>query len=484
MTDSHDRYQNPLAERYASEEMLAAFSNNSRYRTWRKLWIALAESEAELGLDISEVQLAEMRANAENIDFARVAEIEKQTRHDVVAHIHTFGEAAPSAKPIIHLGATSCFVTDNADAILIRRALEIVRSRLVRLLECLRDFSLEHKSLPALAYTHFQPAQVTTVGKRAALWAQDFLLDLEEVEHRLERLKFRGVKGTTGTQASFLRLFDGDSSKVEELDRLVTEKMGFSDRFRVTGQTYTRKQDDSVLHVLSGIAQSAHKMTNDIRMLQRLGEMEEPFAKKQVGSSAMPYKRNPMRSERIASLAKHVICEAQNGAWVHSTQWFERTLDDSANRRLSIPQSFLAIDAILILAVNVCDGLVIYPAVVEKTLHDELEFMASENLMMLATREGGDRQVLHEAIRDHAMEVTHERRTGGTETSLLARLEKDPLFASVKDRFAEAMNASAYIGRCPEQVEAFCADEVGPAIDRAKAAASESGSTTSWEVRV
>jgi len=490
MPDPRDRYQNPLAERYASEDMLRVFSDNHRYRTWRRLWIALAESQAELGLDVREDQIAEMRAHVEDIDYERVDEHERVLRHDVVAHIRAYAEVCPTAAPIIHLGATSCFVTDNADIVLIRGALEIVRSRLVRLLEGLRDFALEHRSLPTLAYTHFQPAQLTTVGKRAALWAQDFLLDLEEIDHRLATLRFRGVKGTTGTQASFLRLFDGDSPKVEELDALVTERMGFAERFRVTGQTYSRKQDESVLHALSGIAQSAHKMTNDIRLLQRFGELEEPFGAKQVGSSAMPYKRNPMRCERIASLAKHVICEAQNGAWIHGTQWFERTLDDSANRRLSIPQSFLGVDAILVLAVNVVEGMVVYPAVVRRTLDEELEFMASENLMMLAVRAGGDRQVLHERIRDHAMAVTQARRSvarasmEGHETSLLARLAADPLFAAVRDRIDEVGDPAAYIGRSPEQVDAFFRDEVAPRIARLPGTSGESTGGASWDVRV
>ncbi len=486
MPDPHDRYENPLAARYASEDMLRVFSANNRYRTWRRLWTALAEAQAELGLEIRREQVEEMRANVENIDYDRVAEHESALRHDVVAHIRAFAEVSPTAGPIIHLGATSCFVTDNADVILLRQALGIVRGRLARSLECLRDFANGHRSLPTLAYTHFQPAQLTTVGKRASLWAQDLLLDLEEVEHRLSRLRFRGAKGTTGTQASFLRLFDGDSAKVEELDRLVTEKMGFTERFRVTGQTYSRKQDEGVLQALSGIAQSTHKMSNDVRLLQRLGELEEPFGEKQVGSSAMPYKRNPMRSERIASLAKHVICEAQNGAWVHGTQWFERTLDDSANRRLSIPQSFLGVDAILILTVNVVDGLVVYPHVVRQTLQEELEFMASENLMMLAVRAGGDRQELHERIRDHAMEVTHARRTGAKGTSLLERLAGDPLFTAVKDRLEEVSDPAAYIGRSVEQVESFLRDEVTPAIDRVREAESAAGGGDggSWDLRV
>ena len=355
MSIESQSYQNPLVKRYASAEMLRIFSDDNRYRPWRRLWLALAESEAELGLNISEAQLDELRAHLDDIDYDRVAQHESELRHDVMAHIKTFGEACPSAAGIIHLGATSCYVTDNADCILNRQALELVRSRLVRLLGALERCALEYKELPALAYTHFQPAQLTSVGKRAAIWAQDLLLDLKEVQFRLDGLRFRGVKGTTGTQASFLRLFDGDTDKVEALDEMVTKKMDFEARFRVTGQTYTRKQDEATLHALSGLAQSAHKISNDVRLLQRLGEMEEPFETRQVGSSAMPYKRTPMRMERGSSLAKFVICEAQNGAWVHSTQWFERTLDDSANRRLSIPQSFLGIDAILILMVNVVE---------------------------------------------------------------------------------------------------------------------------------
>ena len=466
MTAPRDTWENPLATRYASSAMLRIFSDDSRYRTWRRLWVALAEAESELGLSISPAQVEQMRQHVDDIDYDRVAEWEGELRHDVMAHIRTFGECCPDAAPIIHLGATSCFVTDNADAILIRDALELVRARLGRLLAAFERFATEHRSLPTLAYTHFQPAQLTTVGKRAALWAQDFLLDLDEIEHRIERLRFRGVKGTTGTQASFLGLFDGDSSRVEELDRLVSEKMGFEARFRVTGQTYTRKQDDAVLHALSGVAQSAHKVSNDVRLLQRLGEMEEPFGTSQVGSSAMPYKRNPMRMERVSSLAKFVISAAQNGAWVHGTQWFERTLDDSANRRMSIPEAFLGIDAILILMHNVVDGLVVYPEVVNRTLEDELAFMASENLMMLAVREGGDRQQLHERIRDHAMQVTQARRSGGARNDLLERLAADPAFAAVKDRIGEICDPKDYIGRCPEQVDRFFRDEVAPALAR------------------
>ncbi len=483
MSTESQSYQNPLVKRYASAEMLRIFSDDNRYRTWRRLWLALAESEAELGLNISEAQLDELRAHLDDIDYDRVAQHESELRHDVMAHIKTFGEACPSAAGIIHLGATSCYVTDNADCILNRQALELVRSRLVRLLGALERFALEYKELPALAYTHFQPAQLTSVGKRAAIWAQDLLLDLKEVQFRLDGLRFRGVKGTTGTQASFLRLFDGDTDKVEALDEMVTKKMDFEARFRVTGQTYTRKQDEATLHALSGLAQSAHKISNDVRLLQRLGEMEEPFETRQVGSSAMPYKRNPMRMERVSSLAKFVICEAQNGAWVHSTQWFERTLDDSANRRLSIPQSFLGIDAILILMVNVVEGLVVYPEVIQRILKQEFDLMVSENLMMLAVKAGGDRQELHESIRDHAMEVVQARRGGDDDADLLLRLAEDPLFESVRENISEVSDPADYIGCSAAQVERFFAEEVRPAIELCGAGGDDSD-TSSWDVRV
>ncbi len=479
MNSPTDIYQNPLAQRYASKEMLRVFSDDLRYRTWRQLWIALAEAEQEVGLEISDEQIEEMRAHSESIDYGRVAALENELRHDVMAHITAFGELCPKARPIIHLGATSCFVTDNSDLCLLQKGLDLVRARLTHLLAAFRDFAVEHRSLPALAYTHFQPAQPTTVGKRAALWAQDFLLDLQDVDERRGRLRFRGVKGTTGTQASFLRLVDGDSDKVEELDRLVTQKMGFEDYFRVTGQTYTRKQDDAVLHALSGIAQSAHKFSNDARILQGVGELAEPFGSKQVGSSAMPYKRNPMRLERISSLAKFVICEAQNSAWIYSTQWFERTLDDSANRRLSIPQCFLAVDALLVLCVSVVRGLTVFPAIVTRRLREELPFMASENLLMLAVRAGGDRQELHERIRQHSMAVGQARQAGETGNDLLERLARDPLFASVKDRMAEVSDPAAYIGRSAEQVDRFFAEDVAPWLEH------ESGSEDpSWDVRV
>jgi len=478
--DERESYRDPLVERYASREMLEIFSAGHRYRTWRRLWLALAECEHELGLEITREQVEELRAHVDDpIDWDRVAEIERELRHDVMAHIAHFGERCPRARSIIHLGATSCFVTDNADILLARDGLRLLRTRLVALLAAFRDFALAHKDVPTLGYTHFQPAQLTTIGKRAALWAQDFLLDLQEVDRRLEELRFRGVKGTTGTQASFLRLFDGDDARVEELDRRVSERMGFERRFLITGQTYSRKQDDAVLHALSGIAQSAHKFSTDVRLLQAIGDMEEPFEKSQVGSSAMPWKRNPMRLERISSLAKYVLSQAQNAAWIHATQWFERTLDDSANRRLSIPQSFLAVDALLVVCVNVVRGLVVHPEIVRRRLEEELPFMASETVLMLAVRQGGDRGELHERIRGHAMEVARARKERGARNDLLERLAADPAFAKVRERIAELGDPAAHIGRAPRQVETFFRDEVGPWIrDHA------SSESASWDVSV
>lgn len=476
-----ETYRDPLVDRYASPEMVGIFSADRRHRTWRRLWLALAECERELGLEVREEQVRELRAHLDDpIDWARVAEIEREVRHDVMAHIAHWGESCPRARPIIHLGATSCFVTDNTDILLIRDGLGLVRSRLLALLRAFRDFALRHKDLPTLGYTHFQPAQLTTVGKRAALWAQDFLLDLQEVDARMRGLRFRGVKGTTGTQASFLRLFDGDGARVEELDRRVSERMGFERRFLVTGQTYSRKQDDQVLHALSGVAQSAHKFSTDARILQGIGDLEEPFGQGQVGSSAMPWKRNPMRLERISSLAKYVLCQAQNAAWIHATQWFERTLDDSASRRLSIPQCFLAIDALLVLCVNVVRGLVVHPEVIRRRLDEELPFMASETVLMLATKAGGDRGELHEAIRRHAMEVARERKERGARNDLLERLAGDPAFASVQEQIHDYGDPSAHIGRAPQQVEAFFRDEVDPWFEKFSA---DTGAA-SWEVSV
>jgi adenylosuccinate lyase len=480
MMDPHDTYQNPLVERYATPEMLENFSDNERYRTWRRLWIALAEAEAELGIEIRPGQIEEMRRNVDSIDYGRVAEVEKELRHDVMAHIRVFSEQCPAAKPIIHLGATSCYVTDNTDLILMRRGLAILQEKLVALLGAFRAFALAHKSLPALAYTHLQPAQPTTVGKRASMWAQDFLMDLEEIRDRMPRIRFRGVKGTTGTQASFLRLFDGDSRKVEELDRRVAAKMGFERAFAITGQTYTRKVDDAILHILSGLAQSAHKFATDARILQSFGELEEPFESKQVGSSAMPYKRNPMRLERICSLAKLILCDAQNPALIHATQWLERTLDDSANRRISIPQTFLAADAILLIAANVVGGLTVVPEVIRRRLEEELPFMASEDILGLAVRKGGDRQELHERIRKHSMDVVAARRSCGAPNDLLEKLAADPAFAAVKEEIRRAGDPALYVGRAPEQVEAFFQCEVDPVVRSIPA----SGSRQEWELKV
>jgi adenylosuccinate lyase len=471
-------YENPLTDRYASREMAECFSPAQRYQTWRRLWVALAEAQSDLGLDVRAEQIAQMRAHIESIDVDRVAEVEKQLRHDVMAHITVFGEQCPLAKPIIHLGATSCFVTDNADLILMRRGLAILEEKLAALLAAFREFSLQHRALPALAYTHYQPAQLTTVGKRSALWAQDFLLDYHEIVDVAKKLRFRGVKGATGTQASFLQLFGGDSSQVDALDERVAEKMGFERPFRITGQTYTRKLDDFVVRVLAGVAQSAHKATNDARLLQGSGELLEPFGSKQVGSSAMPYKRNPMRLERVSSLAKFVLCAAQNPAWIHATQWMERTLDDSANRRISIPEVFLATDALLVLMNNVVRGFEVQPGVIRKRIDEELPFIASESLLMLAVQHGGDRQELHECIRQHAMAVVEARRERGAPNDLIERLAVDPHFAHVQSMIEELMEPARYVGRSAEQVELFVQEELDPILTTRKA------SSRDWEISV
>ena len=483
----NDVYQNPLVTRYASREMVRNFSDRRRYGTWRDLWIVLAQCEAELGLPITAGQIEELRSRRDFIDFDRVAVLEGDLRHDVMAHITHYGEQCPSARGIIHLGATSCYVTDNADLILLRDGLSILERRLRALLASLKAFCLEHRALPTLAYTHFQSAQLTTVGKRAALWAQDFLIDLLELQALPARLRFRGVKGTTGTQASFLKLFDGDSSKVRELDRRVTERMGFGEPLRITGQTYTRKLDVLVLQVLSGIGISAHKFTNDLRLLQGLGEMAEPFGKAQVGSSAMPYKRNPMRSERISSLSKLLISSVQNMAFVAATQWFERTLDDSANRRIAIPEAFLAADAVLVVAESVVRGLVVWPEVIRQRLAQEIEFMATEDILMHAVKAGGDRQALHESIRQHSLAAREALRGGRTAPGVLARLAGDPAFAAVRGEISRLSDPACFIGRASEQVEEFFREEVDPVLsgpilsDRKGGAAPAS---MSWEVRV
>ena len=459
-------YSNPLAERYSSKEMLENFSPDKKFSTWRKLWIALAESEKELGLYITDEQIEEMKANIYNIDYELAAKKESEFRHDVMAHVHTFGTQAPKAMPIIHLGATSAFVGDNTDLIQIKDGLDIVKTKLVNVISEMSKFAVEYKDLPTLGFTHFQAAQLTTVGKRATLWLQSLLLDLEELEFREKTLRFRGVKGTTGTQASFKELFNDDFSKVKALDEKITEKMGFDKRFLVTGQTYDRKVDSEVMNLLGNIAQSAHKFTNDLRLLQHLKEVEEPFEKSQIGSSAMAYKRNPMRSERISSLAKFVIALQQSTAMTASTQWFERTLDDSANKRLSLPQAFLAIDAILIIWKNVLDGLVVYPKMIEKRIMSELPFMSTEYIIMECVKNGGDRQELHERIRVHSMEAGKMVKIEGKENDLIERILNDKYFNLDKDRLLEILSPKNFIGFAPEQTEEFVNVEVKPILER------------------
>jgi adenylosuccinate lyase len=445
--------------------MQAVFSPGRKFGIWRRLWLALAESEAELGLDISEQALDEMRAHLDSVDLARAAELEKRFRHDVMAHVHLFGEHAPAAKGIIHLGATSAFVGDNTDLILHRQALELVRARLVRCVERLADFAREHAELPTLAYTHFQPAQPTTVGKRATLWIQDLLLDLEDVDHRLATLRFRGVRGTTGTQASFLELFDGDHAKVEALDEAVGRRMGFESTYPVSGQTYSRKVDFQVQSTLAGIAASVSKLGHDLRLLAHLREVEEPFEDEQIGSSAMPYKRNPMRAERMCALARHVIVLAQDPAFTAATQWLERSLDDSANRRLSIPDAFLATDGCLVLLENVAAGLVVNPEVIRKNLAEHLPFMATETILMHAVARGGDRQHLHERIRRHSLEAA-QRMKEGAAVDLLERIASDEAFGLSQDDLATLADPRRFVGRAPEQVAAFLERHVSPILTR------------------
>lgn len=459
-------YSNPLAERYSSKEMLENFSPDKKFSTWRKLWIALAESEKELGLHITDEQIAEMKANIYNIDYELAAKKESEFRHDVMAHVHTFGTQAPKAMPIIHLGATSAFVGDNTDLIQIKDGLDIVKTKLVNVISEMSKFAMEYKDLPTLGFTHFQAAQLTTVGKRATLWLQSLLLDLEELEFREKTLRFRGVKGTTGTQASFKELFNDDFSKVKALDEKITEKMGFDKRFLVTGQTYDRKVDSEIMNLLANIAQSAHKFTNDLRLLQHLKEVEEPFEKSQIGSSAMAYKRNPMRSERISSLAKFVIALQQSTAMTAATQWFERTLDDSANKRLSLPQAFLAIDGILIIWKNVLDGLVVYPKMIEKRIMAELPFMSTEYIIMECVKNGGDRQELHERIRVHSMEAGKMVKIEGKENDLIERILNDKYFNLDKARLLEILSPKNFIGFAPEQTEEFVNIEVNPILER------------------
>ncbi|WP_286033664.1 adenylosuccinate lyase [Fusobacterium necrogenes] len=459
-------YSNPLAERYSSKEMLENFSPDKKFSTWRKLWVALAEAEKELGLNITDEQIEEMKANIYNIDYELAAKKEAEFRHDVMAHVHTFGAQAPKAMPIIHLGATSAYVGDNTDLIQIKDGLDIIKTKLVNVISEMSKFAMANKDLPTLGFTHFQAAQLTTVGKRATLWLQSLLLDLEELEFRENTLRFRGVKGTTGTQASFQELFNGDFEKVKELDRRITEKMGFDKRFLVTGQTYDRKVDSEVMNLLANIAQSAHKFTNDLRLLQHLKEIEEPFEKSQIGSSAMAYKRNPMRSERISSLAKFVIALQQSTAMTASTQWFERTLDDSANKRLSLPQAFLAVDAILIIWKNVLDGLVVYPKMIEKRIMAELPFMSTEYIIMECVKNGGDRQELHERIRVHSMEAGKNVKVEGKDNDLIDRIINDKYFNLDKDRLLEILDPKNFIGFAPEQTEEFVNIEVKPILEK------------------
>ena len=450
-----DTYESPLNSRYASKEMQRLFSPDKKFRTWRRLWIALAESEKELGLPITEEQIAELKAHAEDINYDVAEAREAVVRHDVMSHVYAYGEQCPSAKPIIHLGATSCYVGDNTDIIIMHEALEVIRKKLVNVMAVLCDFALEYKDMPTMGYTHFQPAQLTTVGKRATLWLQDLLMDLESIEEQLTKKKLLGSKGTTGTQASFLELFEGDHEKVKKLDALIAEKMGYPACFSVSGQTYPRKLDSQVLSVLAGIAQSAHKFSNDIRLLQNLKEIEEPFEKGQIGSSAMAYKRNPMRSERIASLSRYVLSAVMNPMMTASEQWFERTLDDSANKRICVPEAFLATDAILNIYLNVAEGLVVYPKVIASHIQKELPFMATENIMMDAVLRGGDRQELHERIRVHSMEAGRQVKVNGLENDLIDRIVADDMFGLTKEAAAEILDARKYVGRAPEQTEAF-----------------------------
>lgn len=468
---SHDRFVSPLSERYASPAMLALWSAQVRHGLWRRLWLALAEAERELGVDIPDAALAEMRAHLDDIDFAAVAAYEKRFRHDVMAHVHAFGDMAPAAKPFIHLGATSAFVTDNGDLVQMRRGLEVLRAKVVAVLRQLAAFARAWRAEPCLGYTHLQPAQLVTVGKRATLWMQDLVLDLAELDHRLATLPFRGVKGTTGTQASFLELFGGDHAKVRELDRRVTAKMGFATSIPVSGQTYSRKVDAFVLQVAAGLAASAAKFAGDLRMLQAFGEIEEPFEKEQIGSSAMAYKRNPMRAERINALARYVLSVEPNANQTHAVQFFERTLDDSANRRLAIPETFLATDAILVLMQNVTAGLEVHPARIRARVRDELPFMATEVLIVEAVRRGGDRQEAHEVIRRHSVAAARAVKDEGVPNDMLERLAADSSFGVPVDELRSALTPARFTGRSPEQVDEFLAEVVQPLLDAAPAEA-------------
>ena len=465
---STDRYTSPLSERYASKEMQYIFSPDMKFRTWRRLWIALAETEKELGLNITQEQIDELKAHADDINYDVAKAREKEVRHDVMSHVYAYGVQCPKAKGIIHLGATSCYVGDNTDIIVMTEALKLVQKKLVNVIAELSKFADKYKDQPTLAFTHFQPAQPTTVGKRATLWTQEFMMDLEDLEYVLGTIKLLGSKGTTGTQASFLELFEGDQETIDKIDPMIAAKMGFKECYPVSGQTYSRKVDTRVVNVLAGIAASAHKMSNDIRLLQHLKEVEEPFEKSQIGSSAMAYKRNPMRSERIASLSRYVMVDALNPAITSATQWFERTLDDSANKRLSVPEGFLAIDGILDLCLNVVDGLVVYPKVIEKHMMAELPFMATENIMMDAVKAGGDRQELHERIRELSMEAGRNVKVEGKDNNLLELIAADPAFNLTLEELQKTMDPKKYVGRAKEQTESFIAKVVNPVLDSHK----------------
>ncbi len=465
---SNDRYVSPLSERYASKEMQYIFSPDKKFKTWRKLWIALAEAEQELGLNITNEQIEELKAHQDDINYEVAKEREEQVRHDVMSHVYAYGVQCPKAKGIIHLGATSCYVGDNTDIIIMTEALKLIKKKIVNVMAELAKFAMDYRDLPTLAFTHFQPAQPTTVGKRASLWLMELKLDYDDIEYVIDSMRLLGSKGTTGTQASFLELFDGDHDKVKQLDQKIAEKMGFAGCYPVSGQTYSRKIDTRVVNVLAGIAASAHKFSNDIRLLQHLKEIEEPFEKNQIGSSAMAYKRNPMRSERIASLANYVMVDALNPAITSSTQWFERTLDDSANKRISIPEAFLAVDGILDLYLNIVDGLVVYPKVIEKHLMQELPFMATENIMMDAVKAGGDRQELHERIRVLSMEAGKNVKEKGLENNLLELIAADPAFPMNLEELKKSMDPSKYVGRAKEQTEEFVKEIIQPILDENK----------------
>ena len=461
-----DLYESPLIKRYASKEMSYIFSDQNKFTIWRRLWVALAEGEKELGLNITEEQINELKRNVENINYEDAEERERLVRHDVMSHVYAYGLQCPNAKGIIHLGATSCYVGDNADVIIMKQALELIRTKIVQTMKNLKSFALEYKSMPTLGFTHLQPAQLTTVGKRASLWLQDLVMDLEYINYTIDSLKMRGVKGTTGTQASFMDLFDGDQNKIKELDKKICEKMGFKDRyFMITGQTYPRKQDTIVLNAVAAAAQSAYKFSNDLRILQNMKELEEPFEKNQIGSSAMAYKRNPMRSERISSLARYVIVNSMNPAITASTQWFERTLDDSANKRIAVPEAFLALDGILNLYINISSNMVVYPKMIERHINEELPFMATENILMEAVKNGGDRQELHERIRVHSMAAAKVVKEEGRPNDLLDRICADESFKLDKEEIKKLVNAKEFIGRAPYQVEEFINEVVDPLIE-------------------